>query len=79
MQQEGIDGARREKGQRDRAVHRALAHPAQTPHSAWDFLGFGQSKGRLTTRIKPTEKNLALDDLELLFNPETAQLSEFGI
>lgn len=34
----------------------------------------------LATRIKPTEKqNLALDDLELLFNPETAQLSEFGI
>lgn len=31
------------------------------------------------TRIKPTEKNLALDVSELLFNPETAQLSEFGI
>lgn len=58
----------------------ALGWPHQTEAAQGEgWLGIGQSKGRFTAEIKPREKCLALEVLELLFNPKTAQLSELRI
>ena len=57
-----------------------LGQPHQTEAPQGEgWLGTGQSKGRFTAEIKPREKCLALEVLELLFNPKTAQLSELRI
>lgn len=85
------DGTRREEGQRrDRGTQTpkcstglVLTQPRPSINTVALSVVFPgiwlEQRQTDFTRIKPTEKNLALDVSELLFNPETAQLSEFGI
>lgn len=80
---EGLRAAQTENGPTawtHRGPTAALGWPHQTEAAQGEsWLGIGQSKDRFTAEIKPREKCLALEVLELLFNPKTAQLSELRI